>query len=134
VISVKGIRDPIVAVVISTSCYFQFILHVLTLTALRVIGLHWWGLSSHVLSCVGSALLLGASSIGGIVLCIARGVTSNDSSWVGCCIGSDVGSGVYRLCDFIFASSLFSQGLKGGIVVMSLPRSLQPTPRVGACG
>jgi hypothetical protein len=52
------------------------------------------------------------------------GVTSSVNGWVGCCVGSDVGNGVYWLCYFVFASSLLSHGLKGDIVVTSLARSL----------
>jgi hypothetical protein len=55
---------------------------------------------------------LGASSIGGIVLCIAKGVNNSVSGLVGSCVGS----GVDRLCDFVFASALFSHGLKGALL------------------
>jgi hypothetical protein len=130
---IKGIRDPIVAIVISMACYLHFVSYMLELTTLRAVGLQWWRLSSCVLSYVtSSVLLLGASSVGGVVFCIARGVTSGVSSLIGCCVGSDVGSVVGRLRDFIVASSLFSHELNGGIVVASLTKSLRPTPGVGA--
>jgi hypothetical protein len=73
--------------------------------------LYWWRLSSYVLSCVtGSVLLLGASSIGDIVLCITRGVTSGVGGWFGCYIDNDVGSGVDRLRDFVLAPLSSSTG------------------------
>jgi hypothetical protein len=34
---------------------------------------------------------------------------------------------------FVFTSSLFSHGLKGGVVATSLARVLRPTSGVGAC-
>jgi hypothetical protein len=117
VIGVKGIRDPIVVVVIRTACYLHFISYALALTALRVVGLYWWRLSSYVLSCVtGSVLLLGTSSIGDVVLCTTRGVTNGVGGWIGCCIVSDIGSWVDRLRNFVLASSLLSYGLKGALL------------------
>jgi hypothetical protein len=111
----------------------HFVSYALMLTALRAVGLHWSRLSSRVLSCVSSnVFLLGVSSISGNILRIARGIISGVRGWIGCYVCSDVGSRVDRLCDFVFASSLFSHGLKGGIVVVSLMRSLRPTRGVGA--
>jgi hypothetical protein len=64
VIGVKGIRDPIVVVVVSTVYYLHFISYGLTLIAPSMCGLCWWRLNSRVLSCItGDVLLLGASSI-----------------------------------------------------------------------
>jgi hypothetical protein len=55
---------------------------------------------------------------------IARSVTSGVGSWIGCLIGSGIGSGIDWLCYFVFASSLFSCGLKGSIVVTIPTRSV----------
>jgi hypothetical protein len=42
-------------------------------------------------------------------------------------------AGFDRLHYFVFTSSLFSHGLKGGVAATSLARVLRPTPGVGAC-
>jgi hypothetical protein len=130
VIGVKGIKDPIAAVVVSPALYLRFISYGLTLIAPSVCGLRWWKLSSRVLSCIASSvLLLGASSIGGIVGSITGGITGSVGSWIGCCIGSSVD----WLHDFILTTSLFGHRLKGSIVVvvMTMAGSLRPTPGVG---
>jgi hypothetical protein len=44
IVGVKSVRDPMAAVVVSTSCYFHFISYALTLTTFCVISLHWWRL------------------------------------------------------------------------------------------
>jgi hypothetical protein len=75
---VKGITDPVATVVVSTAFYLHFVSYALTLTALRAVGLHWWRLSSRVLSCVGSSvLLLSASSIGSIVGDVACSISTS---------------------------------------------------------
>jgi hypothetical protein len=60
-------------------------------------------------------VLLVASGIGGVV----GGVTRS--------IGSSVG----WLHDFVLLTSLFSDGLERGVVVVTMARSHRSTPRVG---
>jgi hypothetical protein len=72
VVSVEGVRDPVLTVVVSTSSYLDFISYVVTLTSLRTTGLDRRRLSSCIASwslvvvesetCVGSRVhLVGAS-------------------------------------------------------------------------
>jgi hypothetical protein len=87
-------------------------------------------LSSRTLSCItGGILLLGASNVGDVVDSIAGGMTGGISSWVGCSVSGSIN----WLHDFILATSLFSHGLKGGIVVVvtTMAGSFRPTPGVG---
>jgi hypothetical protein len=131
VVGVEGVRDPIDAIVVGTTCYLCFISYALTLTALGAVGLYWWRLSSCVLSCIASdVLLLGASSIGYIV----GSVSCSVSDGVGWRVGHYVGGSVDQLRHFVLASSFFSHRLKGGVVVVVVvvTRSLRPTPGVGA--
>jgi hypothetical protein len=79
VIAIKRIRDPVIAVIISTTRYLHIISYALTLTTLAAVGLYWWRLRSCVLSCIaGDVLLLHASSVGDI-----DDVTCSISSGVG---------------------------------------------------
>jgi hypothetical protein len=133
VIGVKGIMDPVVTMVVGTACYLRFISYGLALITPGACGLCWWRLSSRVLSCItGDVLLLGASSIGGVVDGIARSMTGDIGSWIGRCVGNNVN----WLHDFILTTSLFSHGQKGSVIVVvtMMAGSLQPTPGVGTCG
>jgi hypothetical protein len=118
IVGVKGMRDPVVAVVVSTVCYFHFVSYTSMLTAFGMVGLYRWRLSCSVLPCIGSDVLLGTSSVSCIVGDVACGV----SGGVGCSVSDSVGSKVDRLHYFVFTSSLFSHGLNGGIAAASLAR------------
>jgi hypothetical protein len=133
IVGVEGIMDPVVAVVVSTTCYFHFVSYMSTLTTFGVVGLYWWRLSSSILPCIGSNVLLGSSSISYIVGDVAYDVSSGVGWRVGCGVSGSVGSKVDWLHYFVFTSSLFSYGLKGSNAATSLVRVLRPTPRVGAC-
>jgi hypothetical protein len=52
VVGGKGIRDSVVAVVVSTACYFRFVSNRLSLITLGTCSLSWLRLSSRVLACV----------------------------------------------------------------------------------
>jgi hypothetical protein len=122
-IGVKGIRDPVVAVVVSMACYLRFISYGLTLIALRACSSCWLRLSSRILSCItGDVLLLGTIKIGGVVDNIVSGKTSGISSWIGCCIGRNID----WLHDLNLTTSLSGHGLKLSIVVVvtTMARSL----------
>jgi hypothetical protein len=49
IVGIKGVRDPMVTVIVSTSCYLHFVSYTLTLTAFRAVSLHRWRFSSCVL-------------------------------------------------------------------------------------
>jgi hypothetical protein len=46
IVGIKSVRDPMVAVVVSMSCYLHLISYALTLTAFSVVSLHRWSLDS----------------------------------------------------------------------------------------
>jgi hypothetical protein len=46
IVGIKSVRDPMVAVVVSMSCYLHLISYALTLTAFSVVSLHRWRLDS----------------------------------------------------------------------------------------
>jgi hypothetical protein len=73
VVGVKGIENPMFAVVVSTSSYLHFISYVVTLNSFGTIGLDWRRLSSCIVSWVWSGVSLDVGSIG----CIVNGIASN---------------------------------------------------------
>jgi hypothetical protein len=95
VVGVKGVRDPMVTVVVSTPCYLDFISYALMLTAFCAISLHWRRLSSCVLAWVWSGVPLDVGSIscivgdvgGGVGWSICRSVSCNICRSVSCSIG-----------------------------------------------
>jgi tetrahydromethanopterin S-methyltransferase subunit D len=137
VVGVKGVRDPMVTIVVSTSCYLHFVSCVLTLTAFCVISLHWRRLSSFIMPwvCDGVSLDVGSISciigdvVGGIGWSICRSVSCRVSWSISC----SVRSGIDRLHYFIFTSSLFSYRLKGTLATASLARMFRSAPGVGTC-
>jgi hypothetical protein len=72
VVGVKCVRDPMLAVVVSTSSYLDFISYAVALASLYTIGLDQRRLSSYVVSWVWSGVPLNINSIG----CIVDDVTS----------------------------------------------------------
>jgi hypothetical protein len=74
VVCVEGIGDPVVTVVVSTSCYLHFISYAMTLSSFYPIGLDWRRLSSCIVSWVQGGVSLNVGSIGCIVVNIAGGV------------------------------------------------------------
>jgi hypothetical protein len=67
VVGVKGVRDPVLAVIVSTSSYLDFISYAVTLASFRAIGLDQGRLSSCIVSWVWSGASLNVGSIGCIV-------------------------------------------------------------------
>jgi hypothetical protein len=118
IVCVERIRDPMIAVVVSTTFYLHFVSFASTLATFSMVGLCWRRLSSSILSWIGGDIWLGANNIGFVVADVACGV----SSAVGWRVSRGVGSGVDRLYYFVFTSSLFSHGLKRTITLMSLAR------------
>jgi hypothetical protein len=124
VVGVEGVRDPMLAVVVSTSSYLDFISYVATLTSLRTIGLDQRRLSSCIASWIWGGVPLDVGSVGcivgGITNSIGRGVCWSISRRVGCSIGNGIG----RLHYFVFASTFFSHRVEGTLAMTSLSRTL----------
>jgi hypothetical protein len=137
VVGVKGVRDPVLAVVVSTSSYLDFISCAVTLASFRTIGLDQRRLSSCIVSWVWSNVFLNIGSIGCIVddatNGIGRIVCWSISRRVGWCVGCSIGSGIDRLCYFVFTSAFFSHRVEGTLATTSLARTLQSASRVGTC-
>jgi hypothetical protein len=74
VVGVEGIRDPMLAVVISTLCYLDFISYAVTLTSLSTIGLDQRRRSFCVVSWIWGGVCLNIGSIGCVVDDITRGI------------------------------------------------------------
>jgi hypothetical protein len=141
VVGVKGVGDPMLRIVVSTSSYLDFISYAVALASLGTIGLDLRRPSSCVVSWVWSGVPLNIVSIG----CVADNVTSG-IGWVvcwgircrvgwsaGCNIGSGIGSWVGRLCYFIFAPTFFSHQVEGTLSTTSLARTLRSASGVGTC-
>jgi hypothetical protein len=100
VVGVKCVRDPVLAGVISTSCYLDFISYAVALASLSTIGLDQRRLSSHVVSWIRGDVCLNIGSIGCVVDDVTSGIgqvvcwgISRRVGWsVGCSIGSGIGS------------------------------------------
>jgi hypothetical protein len=127
IVGIKGIRDPMMVVVVSTSCYLHFISS--TLTTFSVVSLHWWRLGSWVLPWV-NGVCMGV----GIISCIVGDVARSVGDGVGRSISCSIGSRIGWLHHLLFTSSLFSYCLKGTIVTMLLTRTFRSTPGVGNRG
>jgi hypothetical protein len=129
VVGVEGVRGPMLAVVVCTPSYLDFISYAVTPTSLRTIGLYRRRLSSCIASWIWSGVSLDVGSVGcvvgGIASGIGRGVCWSISRWVGWSISCCIGSGVSRLHYFIFASSFYNYRVEGTVVWTSLG----PLPR-----
>jgi hypothetical protein len=117
VVGVKGVGNPVLAVVVSTSSYLHFISYTMMLASFSTIGLDQRRLSSCIVSWISGGIPLDDSSIGyvvsGIINSIGRSVHWSISRRVRCSVSCSIGSGVDRLCYFVFASSLFSHRSRG---------------------
>jgi hypothetical protein len=137
VVGVKGIRDPVLAVVISTSCYLDFISYAVALASLGTIGLDQRRLSSCIVSWVRSNVCLSVGSVGCVVDDVTSGIHRvvrwGISRRVGWSVGCNIGSGVDRLRYFVFASSFFSHRVEGTLATTSLARMLRSASGVGTC-
>jgi hypothetical protein len=128
VVGVKGVRDPVLAVVVSTSGYFDFVFDAVALAPFGTIGLDQRRLSSCVISWVRSDVCLNIGSIHCVLddgtSGIGRVVCWGISRRVGWSVGCSVGSAVDRLRYFIFASSFFSYQVEGTLASTLLARTL----------
>jgi hypothetical protein len=73
VVGIKGVREPMLMVVVSTSSYLDFISYAVTLTSCCTIGLNRRRLSSCIVSWVWGGVPLDVGSVG----CIVGGITSS---------------------------------------------------------
>jgi hypothetical protein len=135
VVGIEGVGDPVLAVVVSMSCYLHFVSYAVTLASFCLIGLDWRRLSSCIVSWVRGSISLNVGSIGCIVDDVAggidRSVCRGISYKVGWSISCNVGSGIDRLHYFVFALSLFSHRVEGTLAAASLVKSFRFTPGVG---
>jgi hypothetical protein len=124
VVGIKGVRYPMLAVIVCAPSYFDFISYVVVPTSLCTIGLDQRRLSSYIASWIWWRVSLDVSSIGCIVGDVAsgisRGVWWSIIRWVGGSIGCSVSSGVTRLHYFVFTSSFFSHRVEGTLATTSL--------------
>jgi hypothetical protein len=137
VVGVKGVRDPMFAVVISTWCHLDFISYAVTLASLYSIGLDQRRRSSCVVSWVWSDIFLNIGSIGCIVDDVTNGIDRvvcwGISHRVGWNIGSGIGSWVVRLCYFVFTPTFFGHRVKGTLATTSLVRTHRSASEVATC-
>jgi hypothetical protein len=137
VVGIKGVGNPVFAVVVSMSSYLHFISYTMTLTSFNTIGLDQRRLSSCIVSWIWGGVALDVGSIvcivSDITSTIGRSVCWSISRRVGWSISYNIGSGVDQLRYFVFASSLFSHRVEGALVTTSLSRTLRYTPGVGTC-
>jgi hypothetical protein len=129
VVGVKGIGNPMFAVVVRTSSYLHFISYVVTLASFGTIGMDWRRLSSCIVSWVWGSISLDVGSVGyvvnGIASNIGQSICWTVSRGVGWSISCSVSSGVDQLRYFIFTSSLFSHRVEGTLATTSLERTLK---------
>jgi hypothetical protein len=123
----------LIAIIVSTTCYLHFVSYMLMLASFSVVGLYWWGLSSRVLSWVGSGVWLSTGSISCIIGDVTCDISGGISWRIGRSVGRGAGSEIDRLHYFVFASSLFSYRLKGTIAMTSLARVFRSALGVRAC-
>jgi hypothetical protein len=74
VVGIESVRDPMVRIVFSTSCYLHFVSYALTLTAFYAISQHWRRLSSCIVPWVCGDVPLDVGSISCIVDDVSGGV------------------------------------------------------------
>jgi hypothetical protein len=137
VVGIKGVRDPVLTIVVSTSSYPDFISYAVALAFLRTIDLDRRRQSSCVVSWVQSDVCLNIGSISCVVGDVTSGigliVCWGVSHKIGWSVGRNVGSRVDRMCYFIFASSFFSHRVKGTLATTLLARTLRSASGVGTC-
>jgi hypothetical protein len=137
VVGVKGVRDPVLVVIVRTSSYLHFISYAVTLASFSTIGLDQRRLSSCIVPWMWGGIPLDVGSIGcivgGITSSIGRSVCWSITRRVGWSVSCSIGSGVDRLCYFIFASTFFSHRVEGTLATTSLARALRSTSGVGTC-
>jgi hypothetical protein len=74
VVSVDGVGNLVLAVIVSTSSYLDFISYAVMLTSFRTIGLDRKRLSSCIVSWIWGSVPLDVGSVGCIVGCITNNI------------------------------------------------------------
>jgi hypothetical protein len=74
VVSIKGVGDPMLTIIVSTSCYLHFVSYALTLASFYAIGLYWRRLSSCIMPWVWGGVSLDIGNVSCIVGDVAGGV------------------------------------------------------------
>jgi hypothetical protein len=136
VVGVKGDRDPMLAVVVCTSSYLDFISYAVSPASFCSITLDRRRLSSCIASWIWGGVPLDVGSVGcivGGVASISRGLCWSISRWVGWSVGCSVSSGTSRLHYFVFTSPFFSHWVKRTLASTSLSRALRSASGIGTC-
>jgi hypothetical protein len=98
VVGIESVRDPMLAVVVCTASYYNFISYAVTMTSLRTISLDRRRLSSCIVSWIWGGVPLDVGSVGcivgGIASGIGRGVCWSISRWVGWSIAAALAAGL----------------------------------------
>jgi hypothetical protein len=135
IVGIEDVGDPVLAVVVSMSCYLHFISYAVSLASFCPIVLDLGRLSSCIVSWVQGSVSLNVGSIGCIVDDIVGGIGWSFCRCISCRIGwsvsCSVGSGVDRLHNFVFASSLFSHQVEGTLAAATLARPFRSNFGVG---
>jgi hypothetical protein len=111
VVGVEGLRCPMLAVVVCTSSYLDFISYAVAPTSFYSIRLDRRRLSSYIASWIWGGVPLDIGSVGcivGGVASISRGVSWSISRWVGWSVCCSASSGISWLHYFVFTSPFFS--------------------------
>jgi hypothetical protein len=106
IVGIKDVRDPMLVVVISTSCYLDFISYAVTLASFCTISLDQRRRSSCVVSWVRSDVCLNIGSIGCVV---CRGISRR----VGWSVGRSIGSGLTNCATLFSPRPSSATGLRG---------------------
>jgi hypothetical protein len=139
VVGIKGVGDPMLTIIFSTSSYLHFVSYAVTLASFCPIGMDWRRLSSCIMPWVWGSVSLYVGSVrcvvDGIADDVGRSVCRGICCRVGCSLCCSIGSGVDRLHYFVFSSSLFSHRVEGTLAATSLARTFRSTVGVGTfCG
>jgi hypothetical protein len=136
VVGVEGVRYPMLAVVVCTSSYLDFISYAVSLASFCSIRLDWRRLSSCIASWIWGGVPLDVGSVGcivGGVASISWGICWSISRWIGWSVGCSVSSRIGRLHHFVFTSPFFSHRVKRTLASMSLSRILRSASGIRTC-
>jgi hypothetical protein len=136
VVGVEGVRYPMLAVVVCTSSYLDFISYVVSSASPCSIRLDRRRLSSCIASWIWGGVHLDFGSVGcivGGVASISWGICWSISRWIGWSVGCSTSSRIGRLHHFIFTSPFFSYQVKRTLASMSLSRTLRSASGIGTC-
>jgi hypothetical protein len=132
VVCIEGFRYPMLAVVVCTSSYLDFISYAVSLASFCSIRLDRRRLSSCIASWIWGGVPLDVGSVG----CIVGGVASicwSISRWIGWSVGCSVSSRIGRLHHFVFTSPFFSHRVKRALASTSLSRTHRSASGIGTC-